>query len=95
MHQYWVYVMSNGYGNVLYVGVTNDLMRRVAEHKSGEISGFTAQYRCHCLVYVEEYYDIEKAIVREKEIKGWKRWKKERLIKKMNPRRVDLAANWA
>ncbi len=94
MNQYWVYVMSNKHRTVLYTGVTNDLERRVAEHRSGTIPGFTAKYYCHCLVYFEEHNDIEVAIAREKEIKSWARWKKEYLIKGMNPKKVDLAADW-
>lgn len=92
--RYFVYLMGNGNGQALYTGMTNDLVRRVQEHKSGEIPGFTKRYRCHELLYYEEYTDVRGAIVREKEIKGWLREKKERLIASMNPRRSDLAADW-
>lgn len=70
------------------------LARRVAEHRSGEVPGFTASYRCNHLVYYEEHACVERAIEREKILKGWARWKKERLIKEINPSRVDLAAEW-
>ena len=86
--------MSNRNGNVLYIGVTNDLMRRVREHRSGEISGFTYTYRCFHLVYYEEFNDISLAIAREKQLKRWIREKKERLIASSNPDRIDLAAGW-
>ncbi len=94
MNQYWVYFMSNERKTVLYVGVTNDLERRVAEHKNGELPGFTARYLCHDLVYFEEYNDINAAIEREKQIKNWGRDKKEWLIATTNPKRIDLSSTW-
>ena len=86
-------MMGSANGRALYVGVTNDLRRRVLEHKSGEIDGFTKRYRCHALLYYEVHPDIRDAIAREKQIKGWLREKKERLIRSINPGRVDLAAD--
>jgi len=94
MHRYYVYFMSNRNGNVLYIGVTNDLMRRVREHRSSEIPGFSQKYRCHFLLYYEEFNDINLAIAREKQLKGWIREKKEHLIASTNPNRMDLAADW-
>ena len=96
IHQYWVYIMSNKTRSVLYIGVTNDLHRRYCEHRDGKITGFTQKYRCHSLVYYEEYNLAEDAIAREKELKGWTRLKKERLIATMNPQMIDLAEtlNW-
>jgi putative endonuclease len=94
MHRYYVYFMGNHTGNVLYVGVTNDLTRRVREHRSGETPGFTSKYRCYHLLYFEEFNDINLAIAREKQLKGWTRAKKERLIVSLNPARTDLAADW-
>lgn len=91
VHQYWVYLMSNWTRTVLYIGVTNDLYRRYVEHKTGEIKGFTQKYKCHYLVYYEEYNSIDDAIAREKELKGWIREKKERLIAEMNPGKEDSA----
>ena len=76
---------------VLYVGVTNDLASRWWEHFTGKMEGFTRQYKCHHLVYYEEYRQITKAIEREKQLKGWSRAKKEALIDTMNPRREDFA----
>ncbi|MFI5235305.1 MAG: GIY-YIG nuclease family protein, partial [Gemmatimonadales bacterium] len=72
--QFFVYLLAS-YSRVLYVGVTNDLARRVAEHKAGSIPGFTAHYRVNRLVYFEECSDIGSAIAREKQIKGWNREK--------------------
>ncbi len=91
VHRYWVYIMSNRTRTVLYIGVTNDLYRRYVEHKTGVIEGFTKKYRCHYLVYYEEYKFIEDAIKREKELKGWNRAKKENLIASVNPQKRDLA----
>jgi putative endonuclease len=79
---------------VLYTGVSNDLARRVNEHKQGLVSGFTSKYRITRLVYFEEFADIRDAISREKEIKGWKRLRKISLIESHNPTWEDLAKNW-
>jgi putative endonuclease len=76
---------------VLYTGITNDLARRVNEHKQGLTAGFTRQYRVTRLVYFEEFTDIRDAIAREKEVKGWKRSRKIRLIERRNPTWEDLA----
>ncbi len=91
---YFVYLMGSANGRAVYAGMTNDLIRRVREHKSGEIPGFTKRYRCHMLLYYEEYPNVRDAIAREKEIKGWLRVKKERLVASINPERVDLARDW-
>ena len=82
--------MSNKTDSTLYVGVTNDLERRVAEHRSGAIPGFTEKYHCHKLVYFERYSDVNQAIAREKQLKKWSRSKKDWLIDTMNKERVDL-----
>ena len=91
IHQYWVYMMSNRTRSVLYIGVTNDLYRRFNEHRNGMIAGFTHKYKCHYLVYFEEYNSVDDAIAREKELKGWRRDKKNRLIATINPQMFDLA----
>ena len=75
---------------VLYTGVTNDLARRVNEHKQGQCAGFTRRYRVTRLVYFEEFADIRDAIAREKEIKGWKRSRKTALIEERNAAWNDL-----
>lgn len=74
----------------LYVGFTNDLLRRTSEHKNGEIKGFTQKYFCNKLVYYEQYNDVYTAMNREKEIKKWRREKKQNLIKTVNPHWNDL-----
>ena len=83
--------MSNYTRTVLYIGVTNDMYRRYCEHKYGIIKGFTQKYKCNRLVYYEEYNNINDAIEREKELKGWKRVKKETLIANINPEKANLA----
>jgi len=87
---YYVYIMMSRNGNVLYVGVTNNLTRRVWEHKQGEIKGFTQKYDCKKLVYFDCGQDINGAIAREKQIKRWNRDKKLSLIKTVNPYFIDL-----
>ena len=89
-HDYWVYMMSNKSRSTLYIGVTNDLLVRVAQHRRGEIAGFTRDYLVHC----EHFRDIRDAIAREKQLKGWRREKKNALIAETNPRWDDLAAEW-
>ena len=91
---YYVYMMSNWNNKVLYVGVTNNLERRVYEHKNKISSGFTAKYNVNKLVYFEETNDVETAIEYEKKIKGWRREKKNELINKRNPEWNDLSLNW-
>ena len=93
MNQYYVYIMSSHRGT-LYTGVTNDLMRRVYEHRNKLIEGFTKRYNVSKLVYYEATEAIESAIVREKQIKGWLRSKKVALIESANPYWVDLAEGW-
>ncbi len=87
---YWVYLMASGKCGTLYVGVTNNLMRRVFEHRSGAVKGFTDRYRVHRLVWFESTPSIEAAIVKEKQIKNWKREWKIALIEKANPEWRDL-----
>ncbi|MEI6425761.1 MAG: GIY-YIG nuclease family protein [Candidatus Absconditabacteria bacterium] len=87
---YYVYILSNKKYGTLYVGVTNNLIRRVFEHKDKFIDGFTKRYSINYLVYYEEYSEIESAIFREKEIKHWNRNWKIRLIEKNNPKWTDL-----
>ena len=82
--------MTNKYNTVLYVGVTNDIERRVIEHRTGHSNAFTARYNCRKLVYFEEYSSIDEAIAREKQIKSWNRIRKDKLIDVINPKREDL-----
>lgn len=91
MQDYYVYMVTNKSNKVLYTGVTNNLERRVLEHKSKLIPGFTQKYNVTKLVYYECAASIEWAIQREKEIKGWLRKRKNMLIETMNPDWTDLA----
>lgn len=93
MRDYYVYIMSN-VSRTLYVGVTNDLERRVYEHKQKLIDGFTRRYNLTMLVYLETTPEITSAIAREKEIKRWRREKKTALIETLNPEWQDLSAGW-
>ena len=93
MRIYYVYVMASR-SRVLYVGVTNDLARRVYEHKQSLTPGFTSRYHITRLVYFEEFTDIRDAIAREKEVKGWVRARKIRLIEERNPTWEDLSHRW-
>ena len=93
MKTYYVYITSNRHRTVFYTGMTNDLTPRIEEHKTGIGSGFTSFYRVSDLLYFEEYREVKYAIAREKEIKGWRREKKVRLIQQMNPEMKDLASD--
>ena len=88
--RFFVYILMNKGGTTLYVGVTDNLLRRIEEHRSGEGSEFVRRYRVFRLVYFEEHFDAREAVLREKTIKGWKREKKEALIRTANPRLADL-----
>ncbi len=92
--QYFVYMMTNYRQTVLYTGVSNSLERRVWQHKHGTFEGFTKRYKCDRLVHYEEYGEIDQAIAREKQIKGWTRAKKNALVAATNPEWRDLAADW-
>jgi putative endonuclease len=88
--QYYVYIMTNKGNNVLYTGVTNDLKKRVYEHKNKLTTGFTKKYNVTKLVYYEVFEDIENAILREKQIKGGPRKQKVQLVDSMNGKWHDL-----
>jgi putative endonuclease len=90
MHTSYVYMLTNVKRNVMYVGVTSNLENRVAEHGDGRGGAFTRKYRLNTLVHVEEYQYVDEAIAREKEIKGWRRSKKDALIEASNPTWADL-----
>ena len=88
---YYVYILANTTGTVVYIGVTKDLIRRVYEHKHKlDPNSFTAKYDVHKLVYFESTSDVRAAIEREKQIKGWNRKRKNKLVESMNPRWDDL-----
>ena len=92
--KYYVYLITNWNNKVMYVGVTNNLERRIYEHKKKLVKGFTKKYNINKLVYFEETPDVAVAINREKEIKKWRREKKDQLVNKINPTWKDLSLEW-
>jgi Predicted endonuclease containing a URI domain len=91
---YFVYILTNRNNKVMYVGITNNLERRVIEHKQKLVMGFTKKYHVDKLVYYEETTDVNAAISREKQLKGWLRAKKNLLVSSMNPDWHDLSEDW-
>lgn len=94
MNTYYVYILANKPKGTLYIGFTNDLRRRVHEHKSRAIKGFTGKYNIKSLVYFEDTSDVESAIIREKQLKNWHRQWKINLIESTNPEWKDLSTEW-
>jgi len=90
-YSYYVYILSNWNNRVIYVGMTNNLERRIYEHKNKLVDGFTKKYNLNKLVYYEQTNDVNSAIQREKQIKKWRREKKNNLIEMMNPKWEDLS----
>ena len=88
--KYWTHIVCSRSGT-LYIGMCNNIERRMQEHKSGEYEGFASKYHCNRLVYFESFDDVRRAIDREKQLKGWRREKKIALIEVMNPRWTDFA----
>jgi putative endonuclease len=95
MSDYYVYIITNWDSQVMYIGVTNNLERRLYEHKTKAVKGFTTKYNLDRLVYFEQTGDVGAAIAREKQIKSWRREKKNALVKSINPEWRDLSADWA
>jgi putative endonuclease len=93
MRQYFVYILASR-SRTLYVGVTNDLGRRLVDHRNGDGSRFVRKYRIDRLAYVESTDDVAGAIAREKQIKGWRRERKVELVESLNPTWIDLASEW-
>lgn len=92
--RFWVYMMTNKNDTVIYTGITNDLERRVKEHKAGEGCSFTKRYNIYKLVFYQEFASPRQAIKREKQIKAGSRDNKEELIEKINPEWNNLSAKW-
>jgi len=90
----YFYMMISSSRRALYAGVTARFRSRVFEHKNDLIEGFSSKYKCHRLVYFERFERVVDAIAREKEVKGWRREKKNKLVESMNPTWKDLAADW-
>ncbi|MCB9232900.1 MAG: GIY-YIG nuclease family protein [Bacteroidia bacterium] len=93
MKSYFVYIITNRPGGVIYTGITNDLHRRIAEHREGKISSFSSRYNLNRLVYFEEHANVNDAILREKQIKAGSRAKKIQLIEGLNPEWEELMRN--
>lgn len=91
---YWVYILASARNGTLYIGVTNDLARRIMEHRDGLVPGFTKRYGVKMLVYYEAFDDVNAAIHREKRLKTWKRQWKIDLIQSRNLEWIDLAPSW-
>lgn len=89
MKKYYIYILASDSGT-LYIGITNNLLRRCYEHKNNLVDGFSKKYSCHKLIYFEEYLDLRDALNREKQLKKWRREKKEYLIAKFNPQWKDI-----
>ena len=91
-YDYYVYILTNWNDKVMYIGVTNNLERRISEHIQELVEGFTKKYHVHKLVYYEHFEDVKIAIAREKELKGWTRQKKNDLVSAVNPewKEIDL-----
>lgn len=93
-YSYYVYIITNSGQTTFYIGVTNDIHRRMFEHKSGKVAGFSKRYHLKYLVYVEETDEIDGAIAREKQLKNWHRKWKLDLIRSQNPNMEDLSEKW-
>ncbi len=93
-YNFYVYILASKSGT-LYIGITNNLERRISEHKQKLIEGFTKKYECNKLIYYEYFTDVNTAIDREKQLKKWNRKKKEDLIKTINPKWEDLSKDWS
>ena len=94
-HKYWVCLVTNKGNTVLYTGMTNDLQRRLFEHRTGaDPDSFAWRYQCWKLVYMEDFSDVRKAIAREEQLKNWKRDWKDDLISAQNPGWMDLSSDW-
>ena len=94
MNDYYVYILTTTHNKALYIGVTNDMARRMAEHKNESVDGFTKRYHIHKLVYFEKYSNISAAIHREKQLKRWTREKKNALVATKNPDFNDISQSF-
>ena len=91
----YVYILTNDWGNVIYVGMTRNIERRLYEHKQELADGFTKRYHVHKLVYYEQTNDAYAAVTRERQLKGWTRKRKNELVETVNPNWEDLSTSWA
>jgi putative endonuclease len=93
MRQYYVYILSS-FTRTLYIGVTNNLQRRLFEHQRKQVPGFTAKYNVNRLVHYEAFSNVWDALAREKQLKSWSRRRKEQLIESTNPQWEDVSVQW-
>ena len=93
-HDYWVYILTNKHCTMLYIGITNNIARRLGQHRCGEVDGFTKRYDLNRLVWLEHFRNVNDAITCEKKPKGWRRSRKIALIEQTNPRWLDLSDDW-
>jgi putative endonuclease len=93
-HDYWVYILTNKRSTTLYIGITNNIARRLSQHRACEVEGFTKHYRLNRLVWVEHFRNVNDAIACEKKLKGWRRSRKIAIIEQTNPSWLDLSADW-
>ena len=93
-HDYWVYILTNKHCTTLYIGITNNIARRLGQHRCGEVDCFTKRYHLNRLVWIEHFRDVRDAITYEKKLKGWRRSRKIALIEQTNPRWLDLSDDW-
>jgi len=94
IHKYYVYILASQKNGTLYIGMTNALQRRVYQHKTGIVKGFTQKYGVSLLIYFEEFQHVQQAIERENNLKKWKRAWKLKLIEQQNPKWDDLGKDW-
>ena len=93
-HDYWVYILTSQGCAALYIGITNNIVPRLSQHRCGGADGFTKRYRLNRLVWLEHFRNVNDAIACEKKLKGWRRSRKIVLIEKTNPRWLDLSGDW-
>jgi putative endonuclease len=93
-HDYWVYILTNKHCTTLYIGITNEIVRRLYQHRYSEGEGFTQRYQLNRLVWLEHFRNVNDAIACEKKLKGWRRSRKIALIEQTNPRWLDLSEDW-
>jgi putative endonuclease len=93
-HDYWVYILTNRHCTTLYIGITNNITRRLYQHRYGELDGFAKRYHLTRLVWLEHFRDVNDAIACEKKLKDWRSSRKIALIEEMNPRWLDLSDDW-
>ena len=93
-HDYWVYILTNKHCTTLYNGITNNIARRLGQHRCGEVDGFTKRYHLNRLVWVEHFRNVTDAIACEKRLKGWRRSRKIALVEQTNLRWLDLSDDW-